>query len=265
MFGFENTPRNTYGLSYDIAGSIIFIISNIWVFIDSISWLAGGKGYYQACIEPPFCGFGAGDIMHLNNVSLTFDLSRYNTSRVSFIFMDQVGDENLRINTGTLYIVSRLSQVPTAVAPGVTCIVDSISADTCGAGWIGRVNLQSSIDSLRIAGQELWLDSLCLEVVTTSLPENSDSYQPEKYFLGQNYPNPFNPSTRIRFTIPKDVNVKLIIYDIFGREVCILLNEKRSAGNHQVKWNANNYASGIYFYKIITEDFTLMRKMLFIK
>jgi hypothetical protein len=88
------------------------------------------------------------------------------------------------------------------------------------------------------------------------------------YELTQNYPNPFNPSTTINFSLPKNTNVNLIVYDMQGREVTRLLNnEKLSQGNYKYDFNSGDYnlSSGAYFYKLVTSDFTSVKKMLLIK
>ena len=88
---------------------------------------------------------------------------------------------------------------------------------------------------------------------------------PSKFNLYQNYPNPFNPETVIKFDIPKNQHVKIVIYDLTGREVNKLLDEEVKAGSYNVRWNGSNYASGVYFYMIETESYTLTKKMLLIK
>ncbi len=88
-------------------------------------------------------------------------------------------------------------------------------------------------------------------------PENN----PMKFYLNQNYPNPFNPSTTIRFTVPKDSKVKIVVYDLLGKEVATLINTNLTAGDHIVEWNTENMASGIYIYKLITKDFAQAKKM----
>ncbi len=88
---------------------------------------------------------------------------------------------------------------------------------------------------------------------------------PKSFNLYQNYPNPFNPETVIKFDIPKDQRVKIVIYDITGREVNKLLDEEVKAGSYSVRWDGSNYASGIYFYRIETETYTLTKKMILIK
>ena len=93
---------------------------------------------------------------------------------------------------------------------------------------------------------------------------------PEKYHLSQNYPNPFNPVTTVKFDIPKSSNIKIIIYDILGKEVTTLVNEKLNAGSYEVVWpaptgNASTHPSGVYFYKLITDEYTDTKKMVLLK
>jgi hypothetical protein len=93
-------------------------------------------------------------------------------------------------------------------------------------------------------------------------PENEI---PQNFDLSQNYPNPFNPSTTISFSIPVQSNVTLKIYDVLGREVDQLINENVNAGQHNIIWNAQNFSSGIYFYKIAAGDFIESKKMILLK
>ncbi len=88
---------------------------------------------------------------------------------------------------------------------------------------------------------------------------------PEKFTLYQNYPNPFNPSTNIRFDIPSKTIVRLRIYDITGRFVAELANESVQPGTYSADWDASNYASGVYFYKLETSDFVITKKLALIK
>ena len=83
---------------------------------------------------------------------------------------------------------------------------------------------------------------------------NISSEIPNSYMLYQNYPNPFNPVTKIKFELPKSTHVKLIIYDVLGREVATLINERLAPGTYEVNWDGTNYPSGVYFYKLIVLD-----------
>ena len=92
---------------------------------------------------------------------------------------------------------------------------------------------------------------------------------PSKYSLSQNYPNPFNPVTKMKFDIPPSNGARgmarLIIYDILGREIAVLINEQLSPGTYEVEWDGTNFPSGIYFYKLITKDYSETKKMVLIK
>lgn len=85
------------------------------------------------------------------------------------------------------------------------------------------------------------------------------------YRLFQNYPNPFNPTTTIKYGLPEKSDVKISIYNIYGRKVKTLTNTNQQAGYHQIKWNASDIATGIYFYRINADDFIDTKKCLLIK
>ncbi len=85
------------------------------------------------------------------------------------------------------------------------------------------------------------------------------------FHLSQNYPNPFNPSTKIKFDIPKGSLVKLKIYDMLGREVAELVNDKLNPGTYEYEWNGVNLPSGVYFYKLESENFIETKRMVLVK
>ena len=97
-----------------------------------------------------------------------------------------------------------------------------------------------------------------------SLVSNSNML-PIDYSVSNAYPNPFNPSTSIDFSIPVDSNVLIKIYDMQGRQVALVANQEYSAGYHTATWNANEFSSGIYFVKLISENFTDTQKIMLIK
>lgn len=86
-----------------------------------------------------------------------------------------------------------------------------------------------------------------------------------EYQLEQNYPNPFNPTTTIGFSLPKAEKVEIEVYDILGRKVATLLNERQSTGQHQVVFDAKRIGSGIYFYRLRAGSFSETKKMVFVK
>ena len=94
---------------------------------------------------------------------------------------------------------------------------------------------------------------------------NQNSEVPVEYCLGQNYPNPFNPVTTIQFSLPVDDYITLKIFDAAGRLVETLADKMENAGVHKYNFDAADYTSGIYFYKLSTERFSSTKKMLLIK
>lgn len=88
---------------------------------------------------------------------------------------------------------------------------------------------------------------------------------PTKYELNQNYPNPFNPVTKISFAIPKNGKVSLKIYDLNGKLVSTLFDGMQTAGNYETSFNGSNLASGVYFYRLVSDNFTETKKMILTK
>jgi hypothetical protein len=99
----------------------------------------------------------------------------------------------------------------------------------------------------------------------TDAVNKQDKETPIVYKLEQNYPNPFNPVTTINYSVPKSGHVTIKIYDTLGREVCILIDSEKSAGNYNIKFNTSNLASGVYLYKMQAGEFTETKKLVLIK
>lgn len=114
--------------------------------------------------------------------------------------------------------------------------------------------------------QQYRLDDIQLMGVTveTTSSELSDGI-PNSIRLDQNYPNPFNPATTIQYSLPENQRVKLAVYDMLGREVAVLADGIRSAGEHMASWDASNLSSGIYIYSLQTESSRMTRKMTLVK
>jgi len=95
--------------------------------------------------------------------------------------------------------------------------------------------------------------------------QNKNQIIVSNYKLFQNYPNPFNPKTNIKYQIKNNSFVSIKIFDILGKEVETLVNEKQSSGIYEVSWDASQYPSGVYFYRLITDGFTDTKKMILLK
>ena len=95
--------------------------------------------------------------------------------------------------------------------------------------------------------------------------EEGISLVPTEYGLDQNYPNPFNPNTTINYQLPQKNHVSLKVYDILGNLVSDLVDQEMEAGYYSVNWNANQLASGIYIYRLISGSFVSTKKMILMK
>jgi hypothetical protein len=110
-------------------------------------------------------------------------------------------------------------------------------------------------------GSSLWKRCLS-EIIGIN---NINIQIPRNYLLSQNFPNPFNMTTSFRFKVSKFSNVKICIFDILGNELEILVNEKLKAGTYEILWNANKFASGLYFISFKTDNFSATKKMILLK
>ena len=99
----------------------------------------------------------------------------------------------------------------------------------------------------------------------TDVADNDTPVLPKTLALQQNYPNPFNPTTQISYYLPRKSQVSLTVYNILGQKVRTLVNEIKDPGEHVVTWDANQYASGIYFYRLQADGVKLSKKMVLLK
>ena len=142
-----------------------------------------------------------------------------------------------------------------------------------GANWRYRnegFSNQVSITSLAISGNNIfagtWGNSVFRrEISNLTVIQNINNNLPEEYSLFQNYPNPFNPSTNIKYVIASRMFVSLKVFDALGKEVATLVNEKQNPGTYEVTFDAVQLSSGVYFYKLISEDFSETKKMILLK
>ncbi|MEE9552993.1 MAG: T9SS type A sorting domain-containing protein [candidate division Zixibacteria bacterium] len=107
-------------------------------------------------------------------------------------------------------------------------------------------------------------DDIEVSIATLELPATTDIDDeieiPNSFSMSQNYPNPFNASTTINYSLPEGSYVTIDVYDIIGRKIKTLVSGHQNAGEHSVVWNADNVSSGVYFYRISSDDYSQTRR-----
>ena len=142
-----------------------------------------------------------------------------------------------------------------------------------GRNWVAQISpMNNPIKKLFFHGENYgWAVGFLGNIIHTSnggisfVDSASTDIYPADFILCQNYPNPFNPFTKIIFEIPSSSVVTLKVYDILGRELITLIEEYKSRGKHEIGFDASEYASGIYFYRLQGEGFARTKKMVLIK
>ncbi len=201
-------------------------------------------------------------------------VSASDTSRTLFNWMKSSQNNTVnykiklrKIGSSTDYIFTSNSNGLDSTASIRKSLLDSVAVqmgvtgDSVRCTWRGWA--YNGIDSLQSSNSfivTLVRSPIGIQVISSEIPQ--------KFALYNNYPNPFNPVTKINFDIPNisgDKKVQLVIYDVLGSQVELLVNQDLTAGNYSASWNAINYSSGIYFYKITAWNFTDTRKMILVK
>ncbi len=142
-------------------------------------------------------------------------------------------------------------------------IADSFSVDN------GYITQTIVLDSTELCYVEFTITansitSVTIEAYSISGVE-SDKVLPEEFSLIQNYPNPFNSATTISYSISNEANVRLDIYDLLGNHVSTLIDSSQEPGAHSVNWDADEFSSGIYFYRVTIDDMSITKKMILLR
>jgi len=206
----------------------------------------------------------------------TIDLFGTNNPRIEFSakWAEEVTGDYTRIqistNFGTTWInvPGRYTNIVSG-QPTFTAIKHWVNEQINLNAYIGqkiRIRFNFITDS-SIPGDGFYFDNFRVinyKDVPTSVTQTS-SIIPSEFKLNQNYPNPFNPGTIINYSIPTTQYAILKVYDVLGNEVATLVNEKQNAGSYSIEFDASNYPSGIYYYKLEAGDFSKVRMMILVK
>jgi photosystem II stability/assembly factor-like uncharacterized protein len=205
-----------------------------------------------------------------NNIILKTTDSGNNWEQVAYTYSNKWLYTVRFLNTSTGFILGYGSQVLKTTNSGINWFNQSLP----GNNYFARSCFFTSATTGFIAGHpDLFLPNDTVNYIYKTTNGGGDPVGiipvvndiPSEYNLLQNFPNPFNPSTKISFELPNTCDVKLTVYDVLGREVALLVNKYLKPGSYEINWDAGNYPSGVYFYKLSAGDYTETRKMILIK
>lgn len=143
---------------------------------------------------------------------------------------------------------------------------------TNGTSWTAASTglTNTCVTALAISGTNLFAGTYFAGIWRRPLSEMITDVErrellPPSFALEQNYPNPFNPNSNIRYQISEFRYIKLAVYDLLGREVAVLVNERKAPGKYEVNFDGSNLAGGVYFYRLQAGDFTQTKRLLLLK
>jgi hypothetical protein len=242
------------GATIEVGGNVVF--SSVFSAI-------------QAEIEVPFLSPGQYDVK-LTNPDGQFDTVVNGLTITSDAppVADSIGPDSVMVGSSVFVTINGSN-----FQPGATATIGGFSLDN-----LTRVNdstitgnsplsLDAGVYSVIVTNPDGQFDQLpgAFTVYSTTGIEDNFQLNPADFILLQNYPNPFNPSTRIDFQIPNGSRTKVTVHNLAGQEVATLLNAFLPAGRHSINFNAKNLPSGVYFYRLTTENYNAIKKMILMK
>jgi len=215
------------------------------------------------------------DTIPLNSLSKPFGRYMYASGNNKIVRSTDYGN-NWNIIHQSNYFLSKIEMVDSLTGYCIGSLYSGswgIILKTINGGINWNIQYTQSINTFTsisfvnpLCGNAVGSEGLILRTNTGGIVTHINNQETiTKFNLSQNYPNPFNPSTTIKFEVPKSSFVKITVFDISGKEIETLINEKLQAGTYQTEWNGSNYSSGVYFYKMITPDYSETKKMTLIK
>ncbi len=129
-------------------------------------------------------------------------------------------------------------------------------------GTVGQPSIGSGSDASHTLNAGFWAQT---GVLITGLEQIEKDILPASFRLEQNYPNPFNPTTTIHFALPKRAQITIKLFDLLGREIATLVEDKLNGGVHQINFEAAGLPSGLYFYTMKTSGFSASKKLTILK
>jgi PKD repeat protein len=299
IFGFSLSPKNIPVISgwnmigpYDenipvssivstpsgIVTSLYYQYNNGYFSVDT---LKAGKGYWVKSSSSGILMKNIGDIIISENTSQSDNFNDF----TKFTITDNNGSVS-NLYLGNASQISGSYELPPVPPTGIFDVRYGSDKFVELYGQSNDVKLNSAAYPIKIKAENLnkhkfrIKDKVNGSIVNIAIEDESEieitsgldnlllideNLLPDSYALSQNYPNPFNPTTKIKYQLPVDGNVKIIIFDMLGKEVQTLVNGFEKAGSYELTFNGINLASGIYFYKMQSENFSELKRMILIK
>lgn len=253
-----------YGYGLNAGASRVYFTSN-----GGTSWTIGTLGIAGS--------FVSGFAFHTNK---QYGIASTSTSFPTIARTTNGGTtwSSVSLGTGTATISSMKwienSNTCYFVAPGTTTL-NMYKSTNSGANWtamttpvglLGFSHFDFCLSGSTVTGFAIAPGGLIIKLTeTVTLIPGEETTVPTEFSLRQNYPNPFNPVTKISYALPKSSNVILKVFDMLGKEVSVIENGFKNAGNYTVEFDASKLTSGMYFYKIEAGDFKDTKKMMLLK
>lgn len=247
-------------LAYTISGKPTSATFNDNVF----SWTPNAS---QGRTEPYYVTFTVTDLAGLTG-SVIITVTVNNINSAPYFTTELQNNDTVEVHTAPnpVYYTKQLS----AVDPDGDALIFALVS---GPGGITSSGLYSWAPNADQAGQSFVVSVIVtdgsLSATSTKVLQTSktvtnvdENGMPSEYKLNQNYPNPFNPTTKISFTTPKEGHVKLSVYNVLGQEIAKLVDDDLSSGTYSVDFDGSRLNSGVYVYKLETNDFSSIRKMI---
>jgi len=263
----EVLPDTTENCIYAIMAEGVSALNTEFGWSGSLQSLCPNKGYWfiNSCSELEFA-YEAPTTLARENSKQISPHHYHQSTKQAFYFIEsieniQLGDWVLAYQGETL-IGAREWQGENTDIPVMGNDGSEFTAGYIHEGLIPQFKILRNGSFIDLGG-DIPPYSINEVFVVSSLSENSAL--PQVFSLGKAYPNPFNPTTTINFAMPIDNEISILIYDLQGRETASIINGNLKAGYHSVKWDANQYSSGVYFVKMVAGEYISTQKLMLVK
>lgn len=226
------------------------------------SWVASTMGFVNPFWEPAFINDNTGWIIgccgmfiKTTDAGISWSPEIYLTLGYTLYTMKFINSTTGYVcgDNGILYRTTNQGSSWDSTVTGTNEILYSLFMVNDNTGWaVGNYGTVLKTTNGGGTGYTIGIQQISNEV-------------PNQFSLSQNYPNPFNPVTKIKFQIPKSCNTKISVFDILGKEVVTLVNQEINAGVYEIDFDGSTLTSGIYYYNLTAEDYTITKKMVLVK